>query len=78
MHKEDILKRVIKLFSTMTEAEEINEDSELLEDLGISSMDTLFLISSLEEEFQVKVSEKAIRNIVTVGEAAEVISGLLK
>ena len=35
MCKEDILKNVIELFSTMTEAEEITPDSELIDDLGI-------------------------------------------
>lgn len=78
MCKEDILKSVIELFSTMTEAEEINEDSELIDDLEISSMDVLFLISSLEEEFRIQIPEKAIRKMVTVGDVAEVIGSLLK
>lgn len=78
MYNEDILKRVIKLFSTMTDAEEINEDSELLEDLGISSMDILFLISGLEEEFQVKVSEKVVRKMVTIEDVVDTVVSLMK
>lgn len=78
MHNEDVLKRVIRLFSTMTDAEEINEDSELLEDLGISSMDTLFLISSLEEEFQVKVSEKVVRKMITIEDVVDTVISLMK
>lgn len=74
MYNEDVLNRVIELFSTMSEADEINADSELIEDLGISSMDVLFLISCMEEEFQIRVPEKAIRKMVTVGDVAEVIS----
>ena len=76
MHKEDILDRVIKLFSTMTEAE-VNEDSEIMEDLDITSMDVLFLISSIEEEFKIKISEKAVRNLETVGDVADVVVGCL-
>lgn len=76
MCKDDILKRVIELFSTMTEAEEITEDSELIEDLEISSMDVLFLISCIEEEFNIKVPEKAIRKMFTVGDVADVICAL--
>ena len=49
----------------------------LLEDLEINSMDVLFLISSLEAEFGVKVPEKAIRKMVTVGDVVEIIEGLL-
>ena len=78
MCKEDILKKVIELFSTMTEAEEITPDSELIDDLGISSMDVLFLISSMEEEFKIKVPESAIRKMVTVEDVAEVIASLMK
>lgn len=78
MCKDDILKRVIELFSTMTEAEEITEDSELIDDLEISSMDILFVMSCLEEEFQVKVSEKDIRKMYTVGDVANVVKALKK
>lgn len=78
MYNEDILKRVIELFSTMTEVEEITEGSELIDDLEISSMDVLFLISSLEEEFKIQVPEKSIRKMVTIGDVAEVIASLMK
>ncbi len=78
MYKDDILKRVIELFSTMTEAEEITEDSELIDDLEISSMDILFVMSCLEEEFQVNVSEKDIRKMYTVGDVANVVKALKK
>lgn len=72
MNREDILDRVIKLFSTMTEAE-VAEDSEIMEDLDITSMDVLFLISSIEEEFKIKIPEKAIRKIETVGDVADIV-----
>jgi acyl carrier protein len=79
MSNNDILQRVIALFATMSDTEEeITADSELIEDLGISSMDVLFLISSLEEEFKTKVPEKEIREIVTVGDVAETIDSLIK
>ena len=40
--------------------------------------DVLFLISSLEEEFKIKVSEKEIRKIATIGDVTEVIERLVK
>lgn len=77
MESKDILRRVTELFATMADTEaEITEDSELIEDLGISSMDVLYLISCMEEEFSIKVPEKAIRKMVTVGDVAQVITGL--
>ena len=79
MVNNNILQRVIDLFATMADTEEeITADSELIEDLGISSMDVLFLISSLEEEFKIKVPEKEIRKIVTVGDVVDTIIALLK
>ena len=77
MNNENILNRVIELFSTMSEAEEITADSELIDDLGISSMDILFLIASLEEEFKIKVSEKQMRQMVTAGDVADIIAELV-
>ena len=78
MNREAICQRVIDLFATMADTEEeITADSELIEDLGISSMDILFLISSLEEEFKIKISEKQMRQIVTVGDVVEVVAQLI-
>ena len=78
MNREAICQRVIDLFATMANTEEeITADSELIEDLGISSMDILFLISSLEEEFKIKISEKQMRQIVTVGDVVEVVAQLI-
>ena len=76
MSREDILNKVIELFSTMTEAE-VMEDSEIMEDLDLSSMDVLFLISGLEDEFQIKIPEKEIRKMETVGDVADVIADCL-
>ena len=78
MYNENVLQRVIHLFSTMAEVEEINIDSELLEDLGISSMDILMLMASLEEEFKISLPEKEIRKMSTVEDVVEIISALVK
>lgn len=77
MSSETILNRVIELFSTMTEAEEITADSEILDDLEISSMDVLFLVSAIEEEFHISIPEKLIRKMVTVGDVADAVEGLI-
>lgn len=77
MSNAGIMERVIKLFSMMTDADEITEESEIVEDLEISSMDVLFLISSLEAEFKIKVPEKEVRKMVTVGDVADILERLL-
>ena len=79
MEKQKLLQRVIDLFATMVDGDvEITADSELIEDLGITSMDVLFMISSLEEEFQFTFPEKAIQKIATVGDVAEIVAALQK
>lgn len=75
MRDVSIQESVIALFSTMTD-EEVHLDSELVDDLGISSMDVMFVISSLEEEFHVKISEKEIRRMYTVGDVVDTIVSL--
>lgn len=78
MFDKGIQERVIEQLSTLTEVDELTLDNELVNDLEISSMDVLFLISSLEEEFKVKVMEKDIRKMVTVGDVAQTIEALIK
>lgn len=77
MSREEILEKVIDLFSTMTDAEEITEESELIDDLEISSMEILTLVSGMEEEFNIKVTEKDIRRMATIGDVTDVIAELL-
>lgn len=75
MSEEKILEKVIAVFATMADTdEEITADSELMEDLNISSMDILMLMTSLEEEFKISIPEKEIRKMVTVGDVVEVVS----
>lgn len=78
MFDKGIQERVIEQLSTLTEVDELTLDNELVNDLEISSMDVLFLISSLEEEFKVKVMEKDIRKMVTVGDVVQIIQDLTK
>lgn len=78
MYNEEILKKVISLLSAMSEADEITEDSELMDDLGIGSMDVLLLTSNLEVEFSITISEKELRKVVTVGDVVDLIEMLKK
>lgn len=75
MSEEMILEKVIAVFATMADTDdEITADSELMEDLNISSMDILMLMTTLEEEFKITIPEKEIRKMVTVGDVVQVIS----
>lgn len=78
MNNKTVLGKLIEIFSTITDVEEINEESELLFDLEISSMDVLVLLCNLEAEFDIKIPEAAMRKIVTVGDVVDVVLSLKK
>lgn len=76
MYSEEILQQVIGLFAAISDAKEIRADSDLIEDLEISSMDILFVVSSLEEAFGIQIPEREIRGMTTVGDVAGIVTAL--
>ena len=58
----------------MTEDDvEITEESEFVDDLGLSSMEFFNLIGLIEERFHVKFSDREIQNLETVGDVVELL-----
>lgn len=78
MQREKILHFISSVFATMTEAESIQENDDLIEDLGISSMDILTLISFLEEEFNITITERMICKVATVGDLVDLVQNALE
>ena len=78
MQREKILHFISSVFATMTEAESIQENDDLIEDLGISSMDILTLISYLEEEFNITITERMICKVATVGDLVVLVQNALE
>ena len=50
------------------DADEITMDSNLVEDLGIDSLDFVDIVMSLEDEFETEVPEEDMAGIKTVGD----------
>ena len=46
----------------------ITENTELIEDLGLSSLDLVNLACSVEDEFDVEIPDRMIREFRTVGD----------
>ena len=78
MRREEIFQFITSVFATLIEVDAIRESDELIEDLGISSMDILTLISYLEEEFDIRITERMIRRVVTVGDLVDLVQKALK
>ena len=51
--------------------DEIGNDSSFIDDLGADSLDTVELVMSLEEEFDIEISDEEAENISTVQTAID-------
>ena len=57
--------RVKKILENYTESE-IKEDSSLVADLGLSSLDIVSIVADFEDEFNIKIEDKDIFNFLNV------------
>lgn len=73
MTYEEILEKTTELLAEITDADDINSDSDIMGDLDISSMDLLTLLCSLEAEFDIHLPERTIRNVVYVKDLADAV-----
>ncbi len=55
------------------EADEIALDSDIAEDLGADSLDVVDLIMTLEDEFEVEISDDVIESVKTIGDLVNFI-----
>ena len=54
--------------------DEVNNESSFIDDLGADSLDTVELVMSLEEEFDIEISDDEAENILTVQSAIDHIN----
>lgn len=57
---------------------EIKPESKLTDDLGADSVDLAELIFIMEEKFDIEISDKDTKDIVTVGDAVKAIEERIK
>ena len=71
----DILEQVKKILCDQLDLEEeqVNEDSEVIDDLGADSLDIVDLVMTLEEEFDTEIPDEDIENLKTVGDIVKYI-----
>jgi len=54
--------------------DEVNNESSFIDDLGADSLDTVELVMSFEEEFDIEISDDEAENILTVQAAIDHIN----
>lgn len=74
-----MLERLIKIFKETTGIEdvEITKETNLKSDLGLSSFDLAQLVCAVEDEFDVEISNREIKELKTVGDVIKHINNLV-
>ena len=57
---------------------DIKPEAELVNDLGINSLELADLVLICEEEFDIEIDDSSIRNFVTVGDVVPDLEGLVQ
>lgn len=70
MSVEDKVKSIVTKQLGLGE-DEVNNESSFIDDLGADSLDTVELVMSLEEEFDIEISDDEAENILTVQAAID-------
>ena len=69
MERAEIISQILAILEDVAEVspEDVNENSVLMDDLDLSSMEILTIVADLEETFGLRIPEKELRNFVTIG-----------
>ena len=57
---------------------EITPEAELVNDLGINSLELADLVMECEEQFDIEIDDNSIRGFVTVGDVAKYLESVVK
>jgi acyl carrier protein len=79
MHLDEIKVRVIKVTSDVLEknVSEISDNSNFVNDLGASSLQSIRLVAGFEEEFDIEMDEDKALQVQTVSDAITFIGSYL-
>lgn len=73
MERSEIVSQILAILEDVAEIspEDVTEDSVLMDDLDLSSMEILTVVADLEETFGLRIPEKELRNFVTISDLAD-------
>ena len=74
MDRNEIIAQIVGILEDVAEIspDEVREDSVLMDDLDLSSMEILTIVADLEETF--RIPEKELRSFVTISDLADYLS----
>jgi acyl carrier protein len=66
--------RVLAFLSEYTQLDEtVNEDSQLIADLGLSSLSLMEIVNDAEDVFSITISDEELTGLVTVGDVISLL-----
>ena len=73
MERAEIISQILAILEDVAEVspEDVNENSVLMDDLDLSSMEILTIVADLEETFGLRIPETELRNFVTIGDLVD-------
>lgn len=60
------------------DASDITEESRFMEDLEMASLEFFSMMTEMEQEFEITISERELQKLITVGDAIRIISEKVK
>lgn len=74
-----MLEKIIKIAEKVCETDgiELNEDTSIISDMELSSMEFLAFVAEIEGMMNIRIKERELRNIDTLGELAELVENKL-
>ena len=76
MERAEIISQILAILEDVAEVppEDVNENSVLMDDLDLSSMEILTIVADLEETFGLRIPEKELPNFVTIGDLVDYLA----
>ena len=73
MERSEIVSQILAILEDVAEIspEDVTEDSVLMDDLDLSSMEILTVVADLEETFGLRIPDMELRNFVTISDLAD-------
>lgn len=70
MERKNMIEKLTNIIREYTgdDSISINENTVLISDLGLSSLDLVNLVCSVEDEFDIEIPDRAIKGFKTVGD----------
>ena len=75
MERKNMIEKLTNIIREYTgdDSISINENTVLISDLGLSSLDLVNLVCTVEDEFDVEIPDRAIKDFKTVGDVMNFI-----